>query len=140
MLLGDVDHAVITGDHQPYVVGQRRAEPLAHSVDPAKLAAPGDRMATVDVTAVIELALVGVDQGASGARGSGADKFHALVQVVFMLEADEVGTAQGGLGQPAALKAFQRHRGDGNPRDNCPLEERRSGTPVAADRTPKSRH
>ena len=97
-------------------------------------------MAAVDVTAVIELTLVGVDQGAASPPRSGDNQFDPLVLVVLVLEGDEVGAAQRRLGQPAAPEAFQRDRADrdAGSRPRARTRSAWAGTPAAADRTPRS--
>ena len=133
MVGGDVDHAVITGDDQPHVVGQRVPQPLTHRVDPAQLLEPGLGSASVHMPAMVEFALVRVDEAVVTAGGGLDGQLDPQILRGLALESDEIRAAQCGLGETGDLEALQGHRADRHARLDGPLEEGRLGLVGAGD-------
>ena len=102
----DVEHAVVAGDDQPHIVGQRVAQPLgtARRWRPAAAATAADPQ-PVRVSDVVELPLVRVDEAALGLRCRGhGQRGPGRRRGLSSAYAHELRAAQRGLVSPVARR------------------------------------
>ncbi|MPM64931.1 hypothetical protein SDC9_111822 [bioreactor metagenome] len=116
VLIGDVDHPVVAGDHHPDVVGQLVADALEHRVDPAQLVAPFPRIHPAGVAGVVQFPFVRVHQAARTGGGSIEDRRHPTVLVALVVDRVEDRAGQGDLGQPGPLEPGRGDHADGDAR------------------------
>ena len=118
----DGDHAVVAGDREQRagreVLGEQRHE----VVDLAQLPAPRERARPAQVTELVEVGVVGVDEPRRGQRrerlrGEVAERAHAAVRRAAQRRARQAGLAVGAVGDDGA----------GDPDRGGALEQRRVG-------------